>query len=94
MGEKNAARKALEYLRFMPFSRNGLIKQLEYEGFTHQESVYGVDQSGADWNEQAALKAEQYLELMSFSRSGLIEQLEYEGFTRQQAEYGVRAVGY
>jgi len=94
MGEKNAAKKALSYLRYSSFSRDGLIKQLEYEGFTHQEAVYGVDQSGANWNEQAALKAESYLKYSSFSRSGLIDQLEYEGFTPQQAEYGVRAVGY
>lgn len=94
VGERNAASKALVYLRTMPFSRDGLIKQLEYEGFSHQEAVYGVDQSGADWNEQAGKKAAQYLKTMSFSRSGLINQLEYEGFTPQQAEYGVRAVGY
>jgi len=94
MGERNAAKKALEYLRFTSFSRDGLIDQLEFEGFTRQEAEYGVDQSGADWNEQAALKAEQYLKFMSFSRSGLIDQLEFEGFTRQQAEYGVQAVGY
>jgi len=42
MGEINAAKKALEYLRFMPFSREGLIKQLEFEGFTRQEAEYGV----------------------------------------------------
>ncbi len=94
MGERNAAKQALEYLRFMAFSRDGLIKQLEFEGFTHQEAVYGVDQSGADWNEQAALQAEEYLKYMAFSRDGLIKQLEFEGFTRQQAEYGVQAVGY
>jgi len=94
VGERNAANKALSYLRTMAFSRDGLIKQLEYEGFSHQEAVYGVDQSGADWNEQAAKKAASYLKTMSFSRSGLINQLEYEGFTPQQAEYGVRAVGY
>jgi len=78
----------------MAFSRQGLIEQLEYSGFTHQEAVYGVDQSGANWNEQAAKKAEEYLRVMSFSRQGLIEQLEYSGFTPQQAEYGVRAAGY
>ena len=94
LGEINAALKAKSYLRTMPFSRTGLIEQLEYEGFTHQEAVYGVAQSGADWNEQAALKAKSYLRTMPFSRTGLIEQLEYEGFTRQEAEYGVRAVGY
>ena len=94
MGERNAAKKALEYLRFMAFSRDGLIDQLEFEGFTHQEAEYGVDQSGANWNEQAALKAEEYLKFMAFSRDGLIDQLEFEGFTHQQAEYGVRSVGY
>ncbi|MDD5601188.1 MAG: Ltp family lipoprotein [Actinomycetota bacterium] len=94
LGEKNAARKALDYLAFMPFSYSGLVKQLEFEGFTHEEAVYGVDRCGADWNEQAALKARDYLASMPFSYSGLVEQLEFEGFTRQQAEYGAQAVGY
>ena len=94
MGEKNAAKKALSYLKYSAFSRSGLIDQLEYEGFTHKEAEYGVAQSGADWNEQAAKKAEQYLKYSSFSRSGLIDQLEYEGFTSRQAEYGANAVGY
>ena len=94
LGELNAAAKAKQYLRTMPFSQKGLIGQLEYGGFTTEEAEYGVAQSGADWNEQAALKAKQYLKTMAFSREGLIEQLEYEGFTPQQAEYGVQAVGY
>ena len=94
IGEKNALSKALSYLRSIPFSYSGLVKQLEYEGYSHQEAVYGVDNSGADWNEQAALKAQSYLDSMPFSREGLIEQLEYEGFTKEQAEYGVQAVGY
>ena len=94
LGERNAAKKALSYLRFTNFSYSGLVKQLEYEGFSHAEAVYGVDQSGADWNEQAAGKAKSYLEFSSFSRERLIEQLEYEGFTRSQAEYGAKAVGY
>jgi len=94
LGEKNAAKKALDYLRYSSFSREGLIDQLEYEGFTPQQAEYGVAQSGANWNEQAAKKAESYLKYSSFSREGLIDQLEYEGFTPQQAEYGVRAVGY
>ena len=94
LGEKNALNKAFNYLAVMPVSDSGLVKQLEYEGYTNKEAVYGVDHCGADWNEQAALKAQDYLDLMSFSRDGLIDQLEYEGFTRQQAEYGVQAVGY
>ena len=94
LGEKNAAKKALDYLAYTSFSYSGLVGQLEYEGYTHEEAVYGVDRCGADWNKQAALKAKQYLDYTSFSRDGLIAQLEYEGFTPQQAEYGVQAVGF
>src|SRR3989344_2489764 len=92
MGEKNALSKALSYLRYTSFSYSGLIKQLEFEGFTHQEAVYGVDNCGADWKEQAALKAQSYLDYSAFSKQGLIDQLEFEGFTKEQAEYGVQAV--
>jgi len=94
IGEKNALSKALSYLKYTSFSYSGLVKQLEFEGFTHQEAVYGVDNCGANWNEQAALKAQSYLDYSAFSREGLINQLEFEGFTKEQAEYGVHAVGY
>ena len=94
LGEKNALSSALSYLDYTAFSYTGLIKQLEYEGYSHTEAVYGADNCGADWNEQAAKCAEGYLEYTTFSRSGLINQLEYEGFTTEQAEYGVSAVGY
>ena len=78
----------------MPFSYEGLIDQLEYEGFTHSEAVYGADNCGADWNEQAAMMAESYLDILPFSRSELIGQLEFEGFTHAQAVYGAEQNGY
>ena len=93
-GQKNALEQAKSYLSVMPFSRSGLIDQLEYEGYSTEDATFAVDNCGANWNEQAALKAQSYLDLMSFSRSRLIEQLEYEGFTSEQAEYGATAVGY
>lgn len=93
-GEKNALRTAKRYLEIMPFSYKGLIEQLEFEKYLHDEAVYAVDNCGADWNEQAAKKAKSYLEIMSFSKDALIEQLEFEGFTHDQAVYGVEANGY
>ena len=93
LAELNAKKKALEYLDFMAFSRQGLIEQLEYEGFTHSQSVYGVDHTGANWYTQAVRCAKSYLSWGSFSRSELIEQLEYEGFTNGQAVYAVNQVG-
>ena len=91
-GKKNALKSAENYLYVMPFSYEGLIDQLEYEGYSHEEAVYGADNCGADWYAQAAEKAESYLEIMPFSQTGLIEQLEYDGFTHDQAVYGVNKV--
>lgn len=94
MGMKNALKSAEQYLDVMPFSYTGLIEQLEFSQYTHEEAVYAADHCGADWNEQAVKSAEQYLSLMSFSRKGLIDQLEYSGFTHSQAEYAAKQCGY
>lgn len=93
VSQSNAVNRAKSYLDYTAFSRQGLIEQLEYEGFSNADATYGADHSGADWMEQAAKKAESYLEYSSFSRSGLIDQLEYEGFTHEQAVHGVNSVG-
>jgi len=94
MGQKNALNKALDYLDYTAFSYNGLVKQLEYEGFSNSDATYAVSSCGADWNEQAAIKAADYLDYSSFSRDSLITQLEYEGFSNGEAVYGAGAVGY
>lgn len=77
----------------MPFSRKGLIEQLEFEGFSEEDAIYAVDSIEVDWKEQAARAAENYLDNMSFSRKSLIEQLEFEGYTPEEAEYGVSTTG-
>lgn len=92
-GEKNALAKAKSYLSIMPFSHDGLIEQLEYDGFTASEAKYGADNCGADWNAQALEKAKDYLNMMAFSYSGLVEQLEYEKYTHTQAVYGADKCG-
>lgn len=89
----NAREKASDYLQLSAFSRTGLIKQLQFEGFSQAHATYGVDKQNVNWNKQAEKKAQDYLDLSSFSRSGLIKQLEFEGFTPAQARHGVSAVG-
>lgn len=93
-GEKNALRSAREYLSFSAFSYTGLIKQLEYEGYSTEEATYAAYNCNANWNEQAAKSAKEYLDMSSFSRQELINQLIYEGYTQEQAEYGVTQNGY
>ena len=55
-GQKNALNRAKQYLRTMPFSYTGLIEQLEYEQYSHDDAVYAADNCGANWSEQAAKK--------------------------------------
>lgn len=93
VAQSNAVEKALSYLDFSAFSRKGLIDQLEYEGFSSDDSKFAVDYIEVDWFEQAAKKAESYLEFSAFSRKGLIDQLLFEGFTKDEAEYGVDQTG-
>ena len=93
VSQDNAVRKALNYLDSSAFSRESLIEQLEYEGFTKSDATFGVDYINVDWMEQAALKAQDYLDTSPFSRQGLIDQLLYEGFTQEQAAFGVKQVG-
>lgn len=94
LGERNALKKAKSYISVGDFSYSSLIEQLEYEGYSHDEAIYGADNCGADWNAEAAGKANSYMDAMAFSRKGLIDQLLYEGFTQEQAEYGAASVGY
>ncbi len=91
--QKQAVRKAESYLSFTAFSRQGLIGQLQYEGFSREEATFAVDHIDVDWMEQAAKKAQSYLDMSSFSRASLIKQLKYEGFTNEQAKHGADAVG-
>ncbi|KKQ35439.1 MAG: hypothetical protein US51_C0005G0002 [Microgenomates group bacterium GW2011_GWA2_37_6] len=60
VSQSNAVKKAKSYLNFTGFSHDGLVAQLEYEQFSNADAVYGADNSGANWNEQAGKKAKSY----------------------------------
>ena len=94
VSQLNAVRSAKNYLRVMAFSRQGLIHQLEFEGYSTADATYGVDHSGANWYDQAVKKAKEYLRVMPYSKQGLIDQLEFQGFTYEQAVYGVEVNGF
>lgn len=93
LAQKNAVKKAESYIRFSSFSKSGLIKQLEYEGFSKEDSIYAVNKINVDWNDQAYKKGKTYLDISSFSRDGLIRQLEFEGFTKEEVLYAVDKIG-
>ncbi|MBQ9493791.1 MAG: Ltp family lipoprotein [Oscillibacter sp.] len=88
-----AAEDVQNYLNIMALSRQTLIDQLLYDGFSEEEAVSAVDSCGADWNEQAAKQARSYLDTMEFTRDELIEQLVADRFTPEEATYGVDNCG-
>lgn len=92
-GMKNAVKKAKSYIKISGFSRKDLISQLEYNGFTEVESIYGADNCGADWNNECLEKAQSYIKISGFSRQDLINQLAYNGFTDSEILYGVDNCG-
>lgn len=92
-GQQNAIGKAQSYLQVAPFSRDGLIKQLEFDKFSTDDATFAVDHITVDWNAQATAKAKSYLQITSFSHQGLVDQLVFDGFTQDQAEFGVTAAG-
>ena len=65
-GNEGALAKAKSYLNSSAFSYEGLIEQLEYEGFTETEAKYGVDNCGANWKAQALKKNKVIFEFVSF----------------------------
>lgn len=91
---RTAYEAAQSYLNALNFSREGLIEQLEYEGYSNSAATAAVDSISVDWNEQAAGSARTYLNVFpDMTRSEMIDQLEYEGYTYSQAVYGADAVG-
>lgn len=94
IGQQNASKSANQYISMMGFSRTGLIKQLEFEGYPTEDATFAADAIGVDWNAEAAQSAKQYIDMMAFSRDGLIQQLEFEGYTPEEAAFGATAVGY
>lgn len=82
---------AKRYLSTYPYSREGLIEQLNYRDiFSYDNAVYAADNCGADWNEQAVKTAENYLSFEPYSYNKLLEVLtSVEKFTHDQAIYGI-----
>ena len=88
LSQQNALKSAKSYIEFSNFSKDGLIGQLEFEKYTHEDAVLAVESISVDWNEQAVGSAKSYISTSGFSYEGLIGQLEYEEYTHEQAVYG------
>lgn len=92
---QNCYDTAMSYLDFMAFSKNGLIHQLQHDGYTNTAISNALDLLEKDyvsWDIEAVKKAQEYMETFSFSQQRLYEQLVHDGFTEEQANYGASYV--
>jgi Host cell surface-exposed lipoprotein len=96
---QNAINAAKQYLQYQPFSKQGLIDQLDSSygnGYPVSVATAAVNSLNVNWNAEAVLAARQYLKDESFSCQGLIQQLSSsygDKYTLAQAQYAARAVG-
>ena len=91
--QQKALDKANEYVDTLPLSHDGLIKQLEYDGYTTDVATYAADNCSVNWNKEAKEMAEQYMDSTTYTYKEMVQQLEAEGFTKEQAKFGAKAVG-
>ena len=95
MEYKMALKSAEQYLRTMPFSKQGLYHQLTSDAgskFPPEAAQYAVDNVKTNWKENAAKAAANYLKIMPMSRDELVNQLSSEAgdqYTLEEAQYGV-----
>ena len=91
--QQKALDKANEYVNTLALSHDGLVRQLEYDGYSTDDATYAADNCSTNWNKEAREMAEQYMESTTYTYDAMVQQLEAEGFTRSQAEFGAKAVG-
>ena len=90
----NARQDAVTLLGYdKPYSRAGLIEELELQGYLAEDAAVAIDDINVSWGNQAKNMAKNYLRLDAFSKAGLIHQLEEEGFSHEEATYGVNYCG-
>lgn len=86
-GNEGAVNSAKDYLKFIAASKTKIISFLKKKGFTEEEAIYGAENCGADWYDQALRMAMSYLNVQEFTYEQLALQLMIEGFTEDEIIY-------
>ena len=87
---KQAAVGAAQYqLRYDFYSRQGMIDFLMSSGYTYEEAVYGADNSGTNWADQAASRANALIQDNTYSMMELANEVMAYGFTYDEAMAGI-----
>ena len=86
--------EATECLNEAPYSREGLIEELQSRGFSDDAIAFGLDHCFANWYEQAMRMAHDYMDSGDYSEDEVIDYLLSKGFTQDEAENGVAGLDF
>lgn len=88
--QTNVVQLAKSFLAVEPFSRKNLIATLKQRGYSSVVAIYGADNSGANWNEEALKKAKIYIARDNFTSGNLTNILIKDGFTEDEIKYALQ----
>ena len=94
--QKNARKAGENYLSTMPFSKQGLIRQLSSDAgdkYSVADATAAVNTLDTNWKEQAGKAAKNYMNTMPMSCDRLIQQLSSDAgdkYTQEEATYGAK----
>ena len=94
--QQAAVRTAQQYLKYSPFSKKQLIRQLASSAgkqYTHATAQAAVASLNVNWRHQAVRAAKRHIKYGNYTCNRLILQLHSSagaGFTMAQAKYGAR----
>lgn len=93
--KEHATIYAYKYLASGGFSKEGLIKQLQYEQYTTEESKYAAENKDLDYYEQALYDAIYYRYGMSkystgYTRDQAKRMLEYDKYTTEEIDFALK----
>ena len=66
-----------------------MIKQLEQEGFTEEQSLYAEEQLDLNYMEQACLYLKKVIDIDFVPEKGLYDHMILAGFKKEEAEYAI-----
>ena len=89
-----AKKTAQSTIKFMPYSRDGLVEALvSIYGYSREDTEKAVDSLDIDWKLKATESAEMKIKYIAYSKEGLIDTLvSYDKFSHQDAEYAVNSL--
>lgn len=94
LGHKNASKTAKDFTESYPRSRSTTYETLIKKGFSEDEALYAVDDSGINWGEVCHNAGKIQLKYNDYSKKQLADYLLDEDYSKVEIDYALDKLGY